>query len=61
MDLSRPHTKRTRYFLNLQPVWESVVRVVLALLAAGHLSDDECRDLVMRPCFPVACGFPCQV
>ncbi len=52
MDLFRTYTRRTRYFLNFREVWESVERVAHALLAVGHLDDEECRDLIEEAVLP---------
>jgi hypothetical protein len=42
----RRHAGRTRWFLQVPEVWESVERVAHALLAVGVLYDAECRELV---------------
>jgi hypothetical protein len=52
MDLFRTYTRRTRHFLNFREVWESVERVAYALLAVGHLNDEECRELIDEAVLP---------
>jgi hypothetical protein len=44
-------TKRTQYFLSHREIWESVERVGPALLAVGHLNDEERREFVDEAVF----------